>query len=114
MTLNRIEYLIIGLVGILLLLLLVITPFDIIDFYGNQETYIKVHHLDTTKEFWEWQYLRAPTIRTASSIAFFLLVFMRFRRETFIWKALNRMMVLIFIIAVSVHYYQWAKTGFDH
>lgn len=52
-----IETILTGIAAFLLLILLVIMPIDIKDFYADKETYARVHDLNTNEKNWEWQYL---------------------------------------------------------
>jgi hypothetical protein len=53
----KIETILTGVAAFLLLALMVMIPFDIVDFYADKETYARVYDLNTNEEYWEMRYL---------------------------------------------------------
>ena len=87
---------------------------DSIEFYQNQELYSKVHHLDMSKEYWEWKYLKTAVLYIVLSGFALFGIYKRIKLKSSNWRKINLILMIIFITTVAFGYFQWYKTGFDH
>ncbi len=93
----KIEIILTGIVAFLLLMILVLIPFDIFEFYANQETYIKVHNLNPNEKNWEWQYLGSSVyIGMISIVGLTIIIFRIIKKDNKTIKQINWIFLLLF------------------
>lgn len=111
----KIETILTGIVAFLLLTFLVIMPIDIIDFYKDKETYVKVHGLNQNETNWEWQYLDRWVYLGLLSIVGLTMVTLRLiKQDNRTIQKMNLTFLFFFFGAMIIGFYKWMKTGFDH
>ena len=111
----RIETILTGVSAFLLLTLLVIMPIDIMDFYSDKETYVKVYDLNTNEKNWEWQYLNRWIYLGLLSIVGLTIVILRLvKKDNKTIQKINWSFLLFLFGSIIIGFYNWMKTGFDH
>jgi len=111
----KIEIFLTGVAVFFLLGLLVIMPFDIMDFYGDKETYARVYHLNTNERNWEWQYLDRWVYFGLLIFTGLTVITLRFvKKDHRKIRKVNWIFLLFFFGSIIIGIYNWMKTGFDH
>ena len=111
----KIEIALTSIVICMLLMLLVVIPFDIANFYDDKDTYSKVYHLDTNDKNWEWEYLSGWLYLGGLAIIGLTIASLRLiKRDNQIIKKLNWTFILLFFGTMILRFYTWMKSGYDH
>ena len=111
----KIETVLTGIAVFFLLAFLAIMPIDIMDFYGDKETYATVYDLNTNEENWEWQYLdRWVYLGLLIIIGLTVTTLRLVKKDNQIIKKLNWAFLFFFFSSMIVGFYNWVRTGFDH
>jgi hypothetical protein len=111
----RIEIILTGIATLLLLIFLVIIPIDIMDFYGDKETYAKVYDLNTKERNWEWEYLSRWIYMGLLIIVGLTVITMRLiKSDNEIIRKINWTFLFLFFGSMIIGFYNWMKAGFDH
>lgn len=72
-------------------------PIDILDFYANIDTYIKVHNLNPKEENWEWEYLGKNVYSIIISLIGLTIITLRFiKKNNQIIQKLNWIFLFMF------------------
>ena len=108
---KAVTYLVAG----LLFLMVILLPFDTYEFLNNPKDYINVHHLDTTQELWQLQYLKNALIGFPLCLAGLIIILKSYSNKGNIpLKAVRRLVVFTTISLMVYGFYQSYLTGFDH
>lgn len=111
----RIETVLTGIATFLLLTFLVAIPIDIMDFYAEKETYVRVHDLNTNETNWEWQYLDTWVYLGLLSIVGLTIVTLRLvKKDNKTIQKINWTFLLFFFGSMIIRFYDWMRTGSDH
>ena len=103
------------LVAGLMFLMAILLPFDTYEFLNNPKDYINVHHLDTTQELWQLQYLKSAIIGFPLCLAGLIIILTSYKYEdNGRWKVARRLIVSTTICLMTYGFYQSYLTGFDH
>jgi phosphoglycerol transferase MdoB-like AlkP superfamily enzyme len=98
-----------------LLFAVLLIPIDAYNFWIEPKSYIIVHHLDPTQEYWRFQYLNRLILMFLGSISILFLVLISFKSKENKKVTTIRQALLFGLSAIVVYgYYQWYITGFDH
>ncbi|MCE2997531.1 MAG: hypothetical protein ACK5RG_14890 [Cyclobacteriaceae bacterium] len=112
---TAIETILTGIAVFFLLLFLIVMPIDILNFYEDQETYIKVHHLNTHEKNWEWQYLDTWVYLGLYSITGLTIITLRqLKKDHKMIEIINRLFLIFFYGVLIIGFYRWMSSGFDH
>jgi hypothetical protein len=104
-----------GLIGLFSITLLILLPFDTIEFYKNPEDYIKVYELDPSRNFWRLEYLGKTILFFIASIFVVILIGLNLKRKDDRKIILiRRIVVYTFTVLIIINLYLWYLTGFDH
>jgi hypothetical protein len=101
--------------GIALLTVIVI-PIDIYDFLTDPSEYVMVYHLDTTKRFWQWDYLQGDVLLLVFIIISLYIGIKKLKHgiDNKKWNIIFYIIITFVIIFAGLGYYEWYLTGFDH
>jgi hypothetical protein len=98
-----------------LVLAIILIPMDAYEFLNQPENYITVHHLDTSKNFWQLQYLKGSGIIFFGALTMAILIFFSFKyKENKKLVTVRQILVFSLIGIIISGYYKWSLTGFDH
>ena len=112
---NIVETILTGIALSFLLMTFLAIPIDIISFYGDKETYAKVHNLNMNKEYLEWEYLSRWLYVLGVIIIGLTITTLRLTKrknktiQKIYWGFLG-----LFFGSIVYGYYNWMRTGFDH
>jgi hypothetical protein len=111
----KIETVLTGIAIFLLLTFLVVMSVDIMDFYAEKETYVKVYNLNTNEKNWELQYLHRWIYLGLLSIVGLTTVTLRLiNKDNKTIQKINWTFLIFFFGSMIIGFYNWLKTGFDH
>jgi hypothetical protein len=98
-----------------LVLAIILIPMDAYEFINQPENYITVHHLDTSKNFWQFQYLKGSGLIFFGALTMSILIFFSFKyKENKKLVTIRQILVFSLIGIIISGYYKWILTGFDH
>jgi hypothetical protein len=111
----NIETIFTGVAAFLLLTLIVVIPFEIMDFYADKATYARVYDLNTNAKYWEMGYL-SRWIYVGAFIVFgaIIIVLRLIKKDSVIVKKINWAFLFLFFSLMIIGFYNWMATGFDH
>jgi hypothetical protein len=112
---TTIETILTGIAVFFLLSFLIAIPIDIMNFYSDKETYIRVHGLNTNEKNWEWQYLDTWVYLGLLSITGLTIFTLRqLKKGNKMIELINRLFLIFFYVVLIIGFYNWMSSGFDH
>ena len=110
-----VEFVLTVLVFICLVLILILIPADIYQFFHDKETYARVYHLDMSQDNWELEYVRRGVLPMLISVSGIIIVVLRFKKpDNNIIRRVNYFMIGLLISITVINFISWWQSGFDH
>lgn len=102
-------------VGAIFLLLLVATPVDSYNFLQDPTDYIGAHHLDTSRPYWKWDYLKGSLGILVLAVVGLIFIILGLKKpDNRMFSIAKTVVTWLTIIILIGGYYRWYLTGFDH
>jgi len=111
----KLELILTGVAGVLVLIVMVVMPIDIIDFYENKETYAMVYQLNTQNENWELEYLSRWIYIGAPAVVGLIIMTLRIiLKNNEMIRKMNWIFLFVLFASMIIGFFNWMKAGFDH
>jgi hypothetical protein len=99
----------------LMLMIAFLISLDIVDFYGDKETYAKVYDLNSNDNNWEWQYLRRWVYLGFFTVIGLMIATFRFiKKDNKTIRSISRLFLIFYVCLIIIKFYSWIRGGYDH